>query len=187
MIAVEPNKNGVIIRGYQVELIPLSSQHLGLLRKWRNSARVRLNMINSGQISEEQHQTWFDGLKSDPSQQHWVAYYKGIPFGATNLKAFAGKEIGSSAVLEPGLYVGHPKYQNNLIAFAPTLALYDYVFDLLKIRELQANVKSSNQAALNYNQKLGYKVVKRADLVTLSLLKTDYSNETKMIKGLLSR
>ena len=53
---------------------------------------------------------------------------------------------------------------------------------------LQAKVKSSNTAALNYNHKLGYREVdKESNYVIIVLEKAQYESSTATLKNLLSR
>lgn len=187
MISIDETPSGVQITGYQVTLKPIQSYHLNTLQTWRNSEFVRRQMVNTEMISDEQQLAWYANLQQDTSQQHWVVYYKDIPIGTTNIRTNDKSAINSASLLSPGLYIGEPKYQGNIVAFAPTLALYDYCFDCLKINTLQAQVKQENLAALNYNKKLGYQEVDRQDMVILELGEASYKSETHMIKRLLSR
>lgn len=187
MITIDNTPEGVHISGYQVTLKPVQSHHLKTLQTWRNSDFVRQQMVSTDIISDEQQQAWFASLQRDNSQQHWVVYYKDAPIGTTNIRTNDKSSIDSASQLSPGLYIGEPKYQGNILAFAPTLALYDFCFDCLKINTLQAQVKQENSAALNYNKKLGYQEIDRKDMVTLELDQARYQSETQMIKRLLSR
>ncbi|GEA11659.1 GNAT family N-acetyltransferase [Alteromonas sp. KUL49] len=187
MISVNSTPGGIEVSGYQIVLVPVQEHHLDLLRTWRNSDFVRQQMVNTQLINEAQQGAWFTKLKTDSSQQHWVVYYKDTPIGATNIRTSDNTPVSEAEELAPGLYIGEPKYQGNIIAFAPTLALYDYCFDYLKINALRAEVKQDNIAAMNYNKKLGYREVDRKDMVTLMVDRESYRADTTMIKRFLSR
>ncbi len=183
----------VTLSGYQVTLEPLTEDVIMQLLAWRNSDFIRQKMVSSDTITEAQQRAWFNNVQADPHQCHWVVRYKGNPIGTTNLKTLAGDSAASvfdAAVVEPGLYIGDPAYQGNILAFSPTLVLYDYCFDCLKINALQATVKADNHAALHYNEKLGYEMVAQSDdgdWITLRITRKDYKQATTSIKRFLSR
>ncbi len=188
MIEVVNTEKGPIIQGFQVRLRPVEENDLERLRNWRNSASVRQQMLSTDFISDEQQLAWFKKIKRDVSQQHWVVEYKGQPIGATNVKArFHGDTVQSATVLEPGLYIGHPGYQGNIVAFAPTLALYDFCFSRYSVETFFAVVKAENTAALKYNAQLGYQVDKQHELIDLTLQKDTFERHTKVLRRLLSR
>lgn len=188
MINVSDHNTGVVIEGYQVTLRPVDVHDLVQLRQWRNQSSIRQQMLSDQEITQEQQQAWFAKMSSDPRQLHWVIEYRGKPIGSTNVKAtHIGQQVTTATVLEPGLYIGDTAYQGNMIAFAPTLAMYDYCFDYLAVEQFSAVVKRTNQAAINYNVKLGYQIVESGDLVSLQLQRDAYETQTKQIKQLLSR
>ena len=188
MISITQTTHGPLIAGFNVCLRPISEGDLPQIREWRNSSFVRRQMLTTNEISCEQQQQWFANVRQSLNQQHWLILYREEPIGVTNVKSVNQELIlPSSPVLEAGLYIGNEKYQGNLIAFSPTLAMYDYCFENLDTREFVAKVKVSNEAALKYNKALGYKIVHTTDLIHLSLVKRDYDKATSRIKKFLSR
>lgn len=188
MISMSGSGNQVCIEGYQVKLAPVQQQDLSTLLRWRNSEFVRRQMVHSDLITPRDHQAWFTRLQSDVSQRHWVCCYKGKPVGVTNIKSVnAMTPVATAAWLEPGLYIGEPAYQGNILAFSPTLAMYDYCFDILGTKGFMAVVKAENAAALKYNAQLGYEVTKEDAWVTLTLSQEAYQAKTAPIKRLLNR
>lgn len=177
-----------IINHYSVVLEPMTAKHQVLLRAWRNAPEIQENMLSQQDISEEQQQAWYKKVQQDPCQWHWLVRYKEQYIGATNVRTICrGETVVSAHCLEPGLYIGEQRYQGNILAFSPTLAMYDYCFATLKVGKFRAVVKSSNSAALNYNQKLGYEVVESGDLFVLELTEANYKKSTQKLKQFLSR
>ncbi|MCU7554990.1 GNAT family N-acetyltransferase [Alteromonas sp. ASW11-19] len=188
MIVVEPYADSVKITGYQIELKPVGKEDLDLLLTWRNSVPIRQRMINDAVISREDHYAWYQRLQRDLSQRHWLVSYKGRPIGSTNVRTRkSGLAVTEAAQLEPGLYIGEERFQGNLIAFAPTLALYDYCFGELNIQSMVAVIKAENTAALKYNLQLGYQTIRQQDWVEMSLQSSCYQRHNENIKKLLSR
>ena len=176
------------IEAWQVTLRPLEEGDLDKLRQWRNSDYVREKMVSTSLITAEQQAAWFQKISHDPSQMHWIIEYKGRPVGSTNVKVpVIGETVVSARVLEPGLYIGEPDYQGNILAFAPTLAMYDYCFSHVSVTEFSAAVKPDNDAALKYNRQLGYEISGQDDFVRLRLQKEVYERQTVTLKSFLSR
>ncbi|MEC7471130.1 MAG: GNAT family N-acetyltransferase [Pseudomonadota bacterium] len=180
--------NTIVLSDYQVTLTPVTLADQPLIRTWRNRDDIRSQMLSQDIISEEQQHAWFQRMQYDPKQLHWMVSFREQPIGVTNVKSLqTGKSVFDAEILEPGLYIGEPRYQGNLIAFAPTLAMYDYCFDALGTKCFRAVVKQTNQAALSYNQKLGYAVTKQGEYCELELTQADYQRHTAPIKQFLSR
>lgn len=182
------NKLQHSLQGYQISLDSVQADELEMIRQWRNDPDVARYMLSQEHISAEQQQAWFNKISRDASQQHFVIRYKQQSIGVANIRAYyQGEDLHNARAVEPGLYIAEPKYRANLLAFAPTLLLNDYCFEVLKVEFLAAVVKADNHAALNYNAKLGYQIEKQADLVEIRLTKADYQQHSQSLKALLSR
>lgn len=173
--------------GYQVTLTQVTENDLEMLRNWRNLPEVKQYMLSQQNISREQQQAWFNKLEKSDKEQHFVITYKNTPIGSANIKVHTGDSLQQAVAIEPGLYIADNNYRNNILAFAPTLLLNDYCFEQLGAKYLLAVVKQDNQAALNYNKKLGYQVVNQDELVTIRLTAQDYQRHSKGLKQLLDR
>ena len=183
--------NNTIVTGYQVTLLPIALEHQSLLRQWRNSPEIKQCMFSDETISDAQQLTWFERVKECENQWHWIVSYRGTFIGSTNIKATEeGASVNESPELEAGLYIGEGRYKNNILAFAPTLAMYDYCFEQFQTQNFKARVKATNSAAIHYNQKLGYKTIRteeQGSVLEMLLTFNDYQNSTKMLKQFLSR
>ncbi len=176
------------LEGYNVTLRQIESQDLERIRSWRNDPQVSQHMLSQEYITQEQQQAWFKKVSGDQGQQHFVIFYKGEAIGCANVQSRGlGTILTNAKTIEPGLYIADERYRGNIVAFAPTLLLNDYCFDTLNANKLLAVVKKTNQAALNYNLKLGYKIESSSDLIEISLNKADYQSHSQALKALLSR
>jgi RimJ/RimL family protein N-acetyltransferase len=175
------------LNGYQVTLQAVVEDELERIRQWRNNPSVAQFMLSQDTISEEQQRAWFKKISRDLSQQHFMIYYKNQAIGVANIKSYyQGETLFNARIIEPGLYIADERYRGNILAFAPSLMLVDYCFDVLRTNNLIAVVKADNQAALNYNEKLGYKIEKQGELVELTLNKDDYQKKTQGLKTLFN-
>lgn len=182
------NQLNTPLEGYQVLLKPVTKQHLEQLRLWRNSEHVRRFMLTQDEITQEQQLAWFAHICRSQNQKHYVIEYRQQLIGSCNLKVMGNTvDIQEAKHFEIGLYIGEPKYLANIIAFAPALVLNDYCFTTLNAELLHAVVKPENQAALRYNQRLGYQKASQTELIELTLNESDYQKSSQIIKRLLDR
>ncbi|WP_440903924.1 GNAT family N-acetyltransferase [Catenovulum sp. SX2] len=176
--------------GYAIELLPVTRENFQLLREWRNQNDIRAQMGDTALISAELHQAWFDKIEHSQQQLHYIIQYKQQLIGSINVRNSDGLNLTDCKLAEVGLYISAPEYRNNMLAFAPSLLLNDYLFEQLQIIELKSKVRSSNAAALKYNQALGYQLSPIADdneFIEISLTADNYKKATQMVKRLLSR
>ncbi len=150
MTPVEP------IAAYGVVLTTVTAEDLASLRQWRNQPDISAQMLDQRLISEADQQRWFERIRQDASQQHFVIRYKNEPVGACNLKQPEGQSVFGSKVLESGFYLADPRFRGSMLAFFPALTLNQYCFQTLGCTTLLAHVKLDNSAALRFNQQLGY-------------------------------
>ncbi|MDZ7869426.1 MAG: GNAT family N-acetyltransferase [Rheinheimera sp.] len=158
--------SAAVIEAYGVTLTPVQPEDLALLREWRNRPDISAQMLDQRIISEEAQLGWFELVRTDASQQHFVIRYKNEPVGACNLKQPEGQPVSSSAMLESGFYLADPRFRGSMLAFFPALALNQYCFQTLGCKTLLAHVKPDNQAALRFNQQLGYQATTRISFPT---------------------
>jgi UDP-4-amino-4,6-dideoxy-N-acetyl-beta-L-altrosamine N-acetyltransferase len=161
------------ISAFNVVLKPLQQEDLAQVLIWRNSPEVSTQMLDQSEISPEQQQSWFERISSDPRQMQFVIYYKNQKVGACNLKSPTALAVAECDGLEAGFYLGEAKYRGTILAFFAALALNQYAFEQLAVKTLKAVVKSSNNAALRFNEQLGYQadaVQPSEDMVAMTLI-----------------
>ncbi len=158
-----------MISAYRLTLRPISSSDLELLRQWRNSEPIRLNMVDQRIISPEQQQQWFKSINKG-ADYHFIAEYKEKAIGYANFKRGSKAGLG-----ETGLYIGDDKYRGTVLAFCLALALLDFIFLELNLSLLEAVILPHNTAALSFNKKLGYQSVgNKYGMVVMELSKMGY-------------
>ena len=178
----------VRLEGYQVVLRPIELGDVEQVRQWRNSQWVKQFMLTDDDISPEQQRAWFEHISRATNQIHFLIEYKQQAIGSCNIKARGQVvDIEQAKHLELGLYIGEQRFMGNIIAFAPTLLMNDYCFEQLNATQLHAVVKDENQAAMRYNEKLGYRIVNAGQLNELVLTREQYQLQAKPLKAFLNR
>lgn len=181
------NHKMTAIKAYSIELEPVNQNTMHLLYNWRNQPEIRMQMVNQSQITQAQHLAWFEKIKQAQNQQHFIINYKQQAIGSINITTFADT-LKQAPVAEVGLYIAEPKYKNNILAFAPSLAINDYAFQALNVGLLKSRVRCSNQAAIKYNQQLGYQFKPLDNEFTeIELTADNYNQASKQLKNWLSR
>ncbi|MCU4674754.1 GNAT family N-acetyltransferase [Catenovulum sp. 2E275] len=165
----------------------IDDNNYALLQQWRNQPEIREQMVNQQLISMSSHQIWYESVKHALNQQHFVIYYKDLAIGSINIRTRQAYLYQADSA-EVGLYIAEAKYKNNILAFAPSLAINDYAFNDLGINHLASKVRLTNQAAIKYNQQLGYQFSPLdEDFTEIKLTADNYNNATKQLKTWLSR
>lgn len=163
------------IRGYQVELRPIEPRDLPTLRRWRNSDRVRLNMLDQSLITPHAQRQWYERICANKGQRHWLVEVDGVRAGYANLKGLQPGKLAEQAEADGGMYLGDSSVRHGLLGVAVALCQLDAAFDHLHIERLKTQVKCDNHSALRLNQVLGYKEVSHnAQWKTLTLDAADY-------------
>lgn len=131
-------------------LRPLEEADLGKVLEWRNSERVRANMYTDHIISMEEHRTWFERNKQNKDVANMIYEYKEQPIGVVNVtnidkcnnKCYWGFYLREVDVPSGSTIMGY-------------LAL-SYIFEVLDIRKLCAEVFAFNIPSIKFHKKLGF-------------------------------
>ncbi len=158
------------IEKFSVTLAKLDEDMLEQVRQWRNSPEVAKYMFTQNHISPKQQRAWFEKLRQDSSRAYFVIYYKNEAIGVANLSSENDIPISEAQRIYAGYYLGNNRYRGTVVAFFPALTLNDYCFNDLNCNEMAAQVIAENQAAVRFNQTLGYKISNESDGVILMTL-----------------
>ncbi len=138
---------------YGITLERLKEEDIELIRHWRNSDPVRLNMNYREIISPEQQQTWFRSV-NNLQNNYLLIYYHGEKIGLLN-----DKNIDWDArTSESGLFLGRTAYYNTFIPYLVSVAGIETTFYLLGWNKQYAHILRSNTNAIKFNMELGYRL-----------------------------
>lgn len=144
-----------VFKAYGITLEKIQREHLELIRVWRNHPDVRKYMFHQAFIERQQHSQWFE-QHYQKNQLHLVGYFRSQPIACCNLKA--PKETSLALHKQPlsGFYMAPDAFRQSMLAFLPALAFHSFAFERLECTSLEAEVLIDNQAAIRFNQALGY-------------------------------
>lgn len=158
-----------IIKGYGIELRPIMPFDLPSLRRWRNSPRISMQMIDHSYVTPHQQCLWYKKITKLENQAHWVVWYKGIRSGYMNIKELQTNK-GVTEV-DVGMYVGDSSANHCLLGFAIVLMQLDLVFENKSVLEVKIKVREKNIRAIKFNKLIGYKQIGSKDGFVILIIK----------------
>ena len=142
------------LKRYGIGFDSLNTDHLEMVRLWRNQEFVRCNMEFKELISREQQEAWFEGLDKE-TNLYWVIRTHGYPIGLIHIKNIDRTE----RVGEAGIFVGEPSYLSMPQPMLAILFMMELAFEALDFKQLKAKIRRGNAQAIEFNQKLGYRLL----------------------------
>lgn len=138
---------------YGIVLERLKEADIELVRQWRNSDPVRLNMEYREIITPEQQAEWFrkiDNLENN----YMMIYYKGEKIGLLNDKNVDWEARTS----ESGLFLGRTEFYTTFVPYLVSVAGIETTFYFLNWKKQFAHILRTNTNAIKYNMQLGYRL-----------------------------
>jgi hypothetical protein len=140
---------------YGITLERLREEDIEMVRKWRNSDPVRLNMKYQDIITPEQQQEWFRSV-NNLRYNYLVIHYQGEKIGLLNDKNIDW-ELRSS---ESGIFLGRREFYSTFVPYLVSVAGIESTFYLLGWKKQYAHILRSNFNAIKFNLQLGYELCK---------------------------
>jgi hypothetical protein len=138
---------------YGITLERLKEEDIELVRQWRNSDAVRLNMEYKKHISAEEQIKWFNSI-NNISNNYMLIHYKCEKVGVLNDKNIDWENRTS----ESGIFIGNEKYLHSFLPYFVSVAGIEINFTLFKWRKQYAHILTSNSNARKFNTELGYQL-----------------------------
>lgn len=138
-----------MIDSYAIKLKQLNRAYLELVRNWRNSRKVKSQMIYQKEISEDEQIQWFNAL--DKSHNYYFIIEHSLSdVGLVNIKDVKDR------VGEAGIFIGDEAVLKTSVPVQAILAIMDFAFLDLDLIALRIKIRNDNQNAIELNTKLGY-------------------------------
>lgn len=138
---------------YGIMLERLKAEDIELVREWRNSDPVRLNMEYREIITAGQQKKWFASINNQHNN-YLLIHYKGEKIGLLNDKNI----IWESRTSESGLFLGKTEYYNTFVPYFISVAGIELNFYFLLWGRQYAHILKTNTNAVKYNMQLGYRL-----------------------------
>lgn len=138
---------------YGITLERLKEEDIEMVRQWRNSNPVRMNMNYQEIITPEMQKKWFESINNE--NFHYVLiHYKGEKIGLLNDKNIDWENRTS----ETGIFIGRPEFFHTFVPYLVSIAGIETLFYFIGWKKQYAHILRSNTNAINYNLQLGYRL-----------------------------
>ena len=120
---------------YGITLERLKEEDIELVRQWRNSDPVRLNMNFREIITPEQQRKWFNSI-NNVNFHYVIIQYKGVKIGLLNDKNIDWENLTS----ETGIFVGRPEFFHSTVPYRVSVAGIETLFHTLGWKKQYAHI-----------------------------------------------
>ena len=164
----------------------IKDDEIELIRQWRNAPSVRNNMYYRHEISEAEHNAWWEKVRHDVSKYYFFYVEKNQPLGVVSFSDIdlANKNCSWAFYTCPDA----PKGVGTKMEFSAL----DYAFLELKLYKLYCEVLSSNLVVVKMHQKFGFHIEgifrehhafegKFIDIYRLGILKTEWDVQREVM------
>lgn len=167
----------------QVKLRPVVMEDRDQLRAWRNQPDIRRWMYSDHEISEAEHQAWFDRLIGEARPRHWIIAADGAPIGLVNLYDLQpAHRRGSWAY-----YIAEAGVRGKGLGAAVEYMTLETAFGAFGLHKLWCEVLVDNEPVVRLHESFGFRrealfrdhVCKQGrwiDVVGLGLLAEDWAS-----------
>lgn len=138
---------------YGITFERLKEEDIELVRNWRNSDPVRMNMKYREIISPEQQLKWFHSV-NNLNNNFLLIHYQGEKIGLLNDKNIDWEARTS----ESGIFLGRTEFYNTFVPYLVSIAGIETTFYLLGWNKQFAQILRSNTNAIRFNLELGYRL-----------------------------
>ncbi|MED1822663.1 MULTISPECIES: UDP-4-amino-4,6-dideoxy-N-acetyl-beta-L-altrosamine N-acetyltransferase [Brevibacillus] len=134
----------------------VTESDLATILRWRNSERIRTQMIHQNIISWEEHVKWFKRISVAKDSQYLVFLIDNLPIGMVNFTEISleNKEC------QWGFYIGEERSPKGSGTTMGILAL-DHIFHFVDI--VYGEVIETNIASIRFHEKLGFSRHKKTE------------------------
>jgi len=162
------------------------------LLAWRNSPDVAAYMYNDHQISQAEHDRWFEGVLAGGDRRYWIIEADGEPVGLANLV----KIDRAASRCEWAYYLGEPSTRGKGLGARIEYVILRYVFETLGLNKLWCEVLVGNEAVWKLHLSFGFvreallrehvrKDGRFQDVMGLGMLKRDWDAARPAIEARL--
>lgn len=129
----------------------IEERDLEILRQWRNTPDVSLNMFSSGFITEEQQRGWYESVCRGERGYCWFVESDGQAVGYASLSRAERAED----TYEFGLYIGNHLFLGGGYGSAILFCIMQEAFEKLHAHKVICEVLAFNSQAIHLYEKFG--------------------------------
>jgi RimJ/RimL family protein N-acetyltransferase len=169
------------LSNFGIELTQLIYSDIELVRNWRNQDFIRNNMEYQEIITSEQQISWFEKI-SQSDDYYFMIKTQNQAIGLAHINGVNPQDNSAHV----GIFIGESLFVGTGISFKVSLLIFQFSFEELKLKVLFAKIKNDHQAAIAYNQFLGFELAEEGPVFSMwKLTKKGYDNAQIKLKQLI--
>ena len=178
-----------------IKLRDLRLRDKEMIRQWRNLPEVAKYMYTNHQITQDEHEKWFQRILDDASSRYWIIECDAQDVGLVNVYHLDKKNLRCYWAF----YVSSPDVRGKGVGSFVEYSILNYVFEELNLNKLCCEVLMDNEAVINMHKSFGFvqegifrehviKGEKHANIVSLSMLRCEWKAlKSKIAKRLMKK
>lgn len=111
-------------------------------------------MYGDHEISEGEHDLWFQSLATDPAKRYWMIEADHDPLGVVYVFAIDRRNNRASW----GFYIGDTESRHAGIGYFVEVFILSYIFDHLRLNKLCCEIFADNEAVWRMHEKCGFAI-----------------------------
>jgi UDP-4-amino-4,6-dideoxy-N-acetyl-beta-L-altrosamine N-acetyltransferase len=179
-----------------IELRTIAFEDIELIRSWRNSDLIKNVSYSRGFISSEMQIKWYNGIKDDLSQLHWIINIDKIDVGYAAIKNI---DLLNKRCEFSSLYIADENFLLNGSGAIVQYKVLDYVFETYPdITKVFCEVLGFNKKVIQLHKRFGFIIEgeqknhylldgKFENVILLSLFRDKWELTRPVLKNILMR
>lgn len=162
------------------------------VRDWRNQEFVRKNMIDSSEITLEQHTSYLEMLRTSASQKVYIALLDDEPIAVMTFRIY-----NDDNKIVSGSYLIKEEYLGKGFGAVLGYVRMEYIFNKMPTGRMSTLVMASNKKNLQLQKDFGCTITKEEDiirangkedkLITLEMTHEEWLSKKIKIERVISR
>lgn len=144
----------ITIDDYGVKLVQLTLDKIELVRRWRNSDKIKKYMEYRNYISPEMQQKWFDKISATTNDFFFLIVVNDKEVGLINIKDIDWEKKKG----ESGIFIWDDSCLHKGISYRAALCQRDFAFNILHLNYIEAHILNTNIRSIRYNKKFGFEL-----------------------------
>jgi len=148
--------------------------------RWRNLPEVRRWMYTDHEITEKEHDQWFESVLRDESRQYWVIMLDEQPVGVIGLNQ--GDSESAADERSFGVYIGESSARGSGAATSALTQVFAFAFSDPSVHRVSAEVLSANEAAIRAYARAGMvrseRPAQRTDAIVMLIDRATWTTKT---------
>jgi UDP-4-amino-4,6-dideoxy-N-acetyl-beta-L-altrosamine N-acetyltransferase len=172
-----------------ISLRDITPEDKDMLRGWRNKPEVNKYLYTDHNISQEEHDRWFEGIATDSTRRYWIINCDDKDVGVVYLYDVDYKNRRCYWAF----YVADPDTRGKGIGSFVEYSILKYVFDDLEMEKLCAEVLAFNEPVTCMHKSFGFveeghfrnhirKGNRQEDIVCVAILKEEWQTRKPEIE-----